>query len=49
MRSDREIACDAAVLKRLPESDYEAYGAALINFAEKVSQFHICPFSLLPA
>ncbi len=37
MRSDREIACDAAVLKRLPESDYEAYGAALINFAEKVS------------
>lgn len=37
MRSDREIACDAAVLKRLPESDYEAYGTALINFAEKVS------------
>lgn len=37
MRNDREIACDAAVLKRLPESDYEAYGAALINFAEKVS------------
>ncbi len=37
MRSDREIACDAAVLKRLPESDYEEYGAALINFAEKVS------------
>ena len=37
MRNDREIACDAAVLKRLPESDYEEYGAALINFAEKVS------------
>ena len=28
MRSDREIACDAAVLKRLPESDYKAYGPA---------------------
>lgn len=38
MRNDREIACDTSVLKFLSESDYEAYGNTLINFAEKVSQ-----------
>lgn len=37
MRSDREIACDCAVLQYLPEHDYESYGNTLINFAEKIS------------
>lgn len=37
MRNDREVACDTSVLKLLNESDYEDYGNALINFAEKVS------------
>lgn len=41
MCSDREIACDTAVLKLLDESDYHAYGNTLINFAEKVS---LAPF-----
>ena len=38
MRSDREIACDASVLKLLEEDSYGDYGNTLINFAEKVSQ-----------
>lgn len=37
MRDDREIACDASVLKLLVPSDYEEYGNTLISFAEKVS------------
>ena len=37
MRNDREIACDASVLKLLDESDYEDYGNTLIHFAEKIS------------
>lgn len=37
MRNEREVACDTSVLKLLDESDYEDYGNALINFAEKVS------------
>ncbi len=41
MRSDREIACDTAVLNLLDESDYEDYGNTLINFAEKIS---LAPF-----
>lgn len=38
MRGDREIACDASVLKLLPEDSYEDYGNTLIQFAEKVSR-----------
>lgn len=37
MRSDREIACDASVLRMLGEDAYADYGNALINFAQKVS------------
>ena len=37
MCNDREVACDTSVLKLLNEADYEDYGNALINFAEKVS------------
>ena len=37
MRCDREIACDCSVLQILNETDYEAYGNTLINFAEKIS------------
>ena len=37
MRCDREIACDCSVLQLLNETDYEAYGNTLINFAEKIS------------
>lgn len=35
MRTDREIACDAGVLKRLEESEYEHYGNTIINYADK--------------
>lgn len=35
MRTDREIACDASVLKLLTENEYAAYGNTLINLAEK--------------
>ena len=38
MRLDRELACDAAVLERLEAADQEAYGSALIDFAEKISR-----------
>lgn len=44
MRSDREIACDIAVLELLDEDSYRDYGHTLINFAEKVS-LHPFPFS----
>ncbi len=37
MRSDCEIACDAAVLDMLEPSSYREYGHTLINFAEKNS------------
>ncbi len=37
MKNDREIACDASVLKLLNKNDYEDYGNTLINFAEKTS------------
>ncbi len=38
MRSDREIACDTAVLQMLHSGDYESYGNTLINYAEKISR-----------
>ncbi len=38
MRNDREIACDTSVLKMLKKEDYENYGNALINFAQKTSR-----------
>lgn len=38
MRNDREMACDASVLKMLEQEDYIAYGTTLINFAEKISR-----------
>lgn len=41
MRSDREIACDTAVLSYLEERDYESYGNTLISLAEK---FSLSPF-----
>ncbi len=41
IRCDREIACDCAVLQMLQESEYENYGNALINFAEKISKENI--------
>lgn len=37
MRSDREIACDISVLTILNETEYNAYGNTLINFAQKFS------------
>lgn len=37
MKTDREIACDAAVLKMLDADAYEDYGTTLIDLAEKVS------------
>ena len=37
MRTEREIACDAAVLQLLQKEDYIAYGNTLINFAERIS------------
>lgn len=44
MRDDREVACDTSVLKMLNKQEYENYGAALIDFAEKIS-FAPFPFS----
>lgn len=38
MRTDREIACDTSVLKLLGTDEYQDYGNALINFAEKISR-----------
>ncbi|SFL72013.1 bla regulator protein blaR1 [Gracilibacillus orientalis] len=35
MRLDREIACDSAVLKRLDQNHYKAYGNTIIKFADK--------------
>lgn len=37
MRNDREVACDASVLKMLEKEDYADYGNTLINFAESIS------------
>jgi len=37
MRTDREIACDACVLRTLKAHEYKDYGNTLINFAEKIS------------
>ncbi len=37
MRSDREIACDAAVLDHLKESDRRDYGYTLLELAERYS------------
>ena len=37
MRTDREMACDEAVLYRLYEGEYKAYGNVLINHIENVS------------
>lgn len=37
IRCEREIACDASVLKMLSEDSYAEYGNTLIRFAEKVS------------
>lgn len=45
IQSDREIACDAAVLKLLKEDSYISYGNTLINFAERLS-FTAFPFAL---
>lgn len=43
VRTDREIACDTAVLEMLDEADYMDYGNTLLNFARKIS---FSPFSL---
>ena len=45
MRSDRETACDAAVLDLLDENDYENYGHTLLGLAEKIS-FTPFPFAV---
>ena len=37
MRTEREIACDISVLKRLGKSDYINYGKTIINFIERLS------------
>jgi len=37
MKTDREVACDTAVLKLLNENAYQDYGKTLIHFAEKIS------------
>lgn len=44
IRGDREIACDASVLRMLDKEDYRDYGFTLINFAEKLSHT-VFPFS----
>ncbi len=38
MVDDREVACDAAVLRRLSAGEYRAYGMTLIDLAESVSR-----------
>ncbi|MCI8417187.1 MAG: BlaR1 family beta-lactam sensor/signal transducer [Lachnospiraceae bacterium] len=38
MRNDQEVACDTSVLDMLEADDCEAYGYALLRFAEKVSR-----------
>ncbi|MDD3414918.1 MAG: BlaR1 family beta-lactam sensor/signal transducer [Lachnospiraceae bacterium] len=37
IRTEREIACDSAVLQTLNENDYESYGNTLLDFAQKIS------------
>lgn len=39
MRGDRELACDASVLKLLKKEEYADYGNTLIGFAQKLSPF----------
>jgi bla regulator protein BlaR1 len=39
MCSDREIACDTAVLHMLKEEQYSDYGFTLLNFTEKISKY----------
>lgn len=38
MRSDREVACDSAVLDMIDQDSYTDYGHTLIGFAEKISR-----------
>lgn len=38
MQNDRELACDAAVLEILKESEYPSYGQTLLHFAERSAQ-----------
>ncbi|MHC1747859.1 MAG: BlaR1 family beta-lactam sensor/signal transducer [Cellulosilyticaceae bacterium] len=38
MRTDREVACDIAVLRSLDEEQYIRYGMTIINFAEILSK-----------
>ena len=45
MRTDREMACDEAVLYGLYEREYKAYGNVLINHIENVSS-HSRPFAI---
>lgn len=37
MRNDREVACDAAVLRTIDENSYADYGYTLLNFAENLT------------
>ena len=43
IRQERELACDAAVLQLLKETEYTSYGNTLINFAETIA---LSPFPL---
>ena len=43
IRQERELACDAAVLQLLKETEYKSYGNTLINFAETIA---LSPFPL---
>lgn len=43
IRQERELACDAAVLQLLKETEYTSYGNTLINFAETIA---LTPFPL---
>lgn len=38
MRLDREIACDAAVLRMLDDRSYAEYGHTILNFADRASK-----------
>lgn len=45
MRTDREIACDMAVLKHLPINCHIEYGKTIISFADKLSKQSALRFS----
>lgn len=47
MGCEREIACDSSVLQMLQETEYQRYGNALIDLAEKISREDFF-FSFLP-